>query len=221
MIKYDENYVVNKTPECDRGFFVDRSTEIRTYLIIPLKGRENLKKKVLGAILMNGSKAGKCTSDHTVNNLIRFGFENFSDITHIHLTNLYPVCNSDSQELMGDLNRLERNHKQKFIELMESNRNAIKQMLQDEPFAVLIGWGNGGKGGKRHNIESERLLNDIFNSHPEINLIMTRSGKYIPLLTAKGFPRHFRPIGDSSSFQVWCRVKNGSLDELDPVIETA
>lgn len=118
-----------------------------------LEKRWGIGGNVLGAIMMNPSKAGNVESDKTVNRLIDYAKN--CNYSALFVINVSPYIESDSSKLnMKNDKNYDKNKQIKCFEYVLQNSNY-----------VYIGWGSKGHPFFKRLLKNNKKIESLFLSH--------------------------------------------------------
>lgn len=144
-----------------------------------LEKRWSTGDKVLGAIMMNPSKAGNVESDETVNLLINYAKHQGYDA--LYVVNIIPIINSQSKNLKSS-------YTSKIIEVIEDKQIECFNYMFSHVGEIFIGWGKFG-----HEHFPTLLENKKIKSH-----FLDKSNKFfVTKLSDEDYPYHPKQIAKS------------------------
>ncbi|CEN26830.1 DUF1643 domain-containing protein [Paraclostridium sordellii] len=187
MDYYNTNHVKTNGIYCDKSQLSNTiNLSKREILELPLKCTGSHCATI---ILMNPSKADCTQSDGTVNKIIEFFYNHQSyNISTLHITNLFPIYNTQSNTLYQDILNIKYNKSSLYLKsILTSNFQTIVNSANNSKMLVLA-WGDCPKGF--NGILYYNTISSILDNIKKHNNIYVFDFNKIPKLTLHGNPRH-------------------------------
>lgn len=140
-----------------------------------LEKRWDKGERILGAIMMNPSKAGALEGDNTVDGLIKLA--KAKKFSALYVVNIIPyICSSES-ELPDEINSI----------ITEPMQLKSMEFVLEESDVILLGWGETGHKYLSDLLKKEKIK-ELFKQHKH-------KCKVVGLGYKERFPLHPRPVG--------------------------